>query len=258
MGTVVYMAPEQARGRWSDVDGRTDSSPSAHDVQPDLRPLRARSGYAERTAPCSDVPSCHQSRERCTGRSTGLVEVVDRSLAYERDARYVDAAAMQNAVRLAYHGLLGKPITTAPRLLVPADAPFDPGDSAELHDGRAAASGPFEDDARSLPGTAPRERLRRRSWCRCARAHVPAHADTPRRPPPQRHRRLPMRRTRLRARRRAPRFPPWNQLALPRCCRPATCRRLSRSRPPEPRSRGGRSRKRPRREYATTQRPPRP
>jgi serine/threonine-protein kinase len=50
-----------------------------------------------------------------------LAELVDRALRYEKEERWPDAAAMQNAVRAAYHGLFGEPITTAPRLQVPDD-----------------------------------------------------------------------------------------------------------------------------------------
>jgi len=94
------MAPEQARGRAEQVDARTDlwavgatiftalSGRRVHEAETNNEELLAAMA---RPAPslaiaAPDLPQC-------------LVDFVDRALAYERDDRWSDAAAMQAALR---------------------------------------------------------------------------------------------------------------------------------------------------------------
>jgi serine/threonine-protein kinase len=53
----------------------------------------------------------------------GVAHVVDRALAFDKSARWRDARHMQEGVRHAFHDRYGAPITTAPRLDVPATVP---------------------------------------------------------------------------------------------------------------------------------------
>lgn len=100
LGTLPYMAPEQALGRRSEIDGRVDlfalgatmfrilSGRKVHEAQSEAELLMA---MASRPAPplksvAPDVPD-------------GLAAVVDLALAFSRDARYPDARTMQLDVR---------------------------------------------------------------------------------------------------------------------------------------------------------------
>jgi serine/threonine-protein kinase len=120
MGTPAYMPQEQARGRWSEVDARSDlwavgatmfsalTGRLVHEAQTVNEQLLA--------AMTRQAPSL--SAFGITNPSD-LVAVVDRALAYDKNDRWPDARAMQHAVRVTYQALIGAPITTAPRLTVP-------------------------------------------------------------------------------------------------------------------------------------------
>ena len=99
LGTPAFMAPEQALARWAEVDTRSDlfslgatmftlaSGKLVHEGQtaPELL-VAAASRPARRIASVlADVP-------------TSLSVVIDRALAFERDARWASAAEMREAL----------------------------------------------------------------------------------------------------------------------------------------------------------------
>jgi eukaryotic-like serine/threonine-protein kinase len=100
MGTPAYMPPEQARGRWDEVDARSDlwavgatmftllTGRCVHEANTlNETLLRAMTQPASKLATAlPEVPSA-------------IAAVVDRALAFDRDARWPDAATMQHAVR---------------------------------------------------------------------------------------------------------------------------------------------------------------
>jgi hypothetical protein len=108
MGTPAFMAPEQARARWDEVDGRTDlwavgatmftllSGRYVHEAASEHEQLILS---ATRRAPslAGIVPAT----------SAAVAAIVDRALAFERDLRWPDAASMQQAVRTALEALGG-------------------------------------------------------------------------------------------------------------------------------------------------------
>ncbi len=124
MGTPYYMAPEQARGLWDEVDGRTDlwavgatmyhllSGQFVHDGRTTNELL-----LAAMTKPAPPIASVAPNIARA------VAHVVDRALAFEREARWRDAHHMQESVRHAFHDRHGTPIDTAPRLVVPETVP---------------------------------------------------------------------------------------------------------------------------------------
>ncbi len=102
LGTPCFMAPEQARGRTDLVDARTDlwataallfASLTGRPVHGDGVPSEALARAMIRAAPpirsiVHEVPDA-------------VARVVDRGLAFDREARFQDARSMQFAVRLA-------------------------------------------------------------------------------------------------------------------------------------------------------------
>ncbi|HEX3850717.1 MAG TPA: serine/threonine-protein kinase [Polyangiaceae bacterium] len=121
MGTPSFMAPEQARGRWEEVDGRTDlwaigatmftllSGRFVHQAETINETLVL--AVTERAPSLSKVsPSVHPA----------LAELVDKSLMYERELRFQSASEFRAAVKAAYATLTGD--ESMPGLAVPSSS----------------------------------------------------------------------------------------------------------------------------------------
>jgi len=102
LGTPAFMAPEQALGRWQEVDGRTDiwavgatafTLLSGHFVHEASTIQEQLVFSATRPAPPlrSMTPSVPDE----------IAQVIDRSLAFHREQRFVDARTMRGALRQA-------------------------------------------------------------------------------------------------------------------------------------------------------------
>ncbi|MCC6897602.1 MAG: protein kinase [Polyangiaceae bacterium] len=123
MGTPAFMSPEHARGLWDDVDARSDlwsvgammfnliSGRTVHEGRTTNEVLlSAMSQPAPPLSSVSNVPD-------------HVAAVINRALAFDKKNRWPDARSMQTAVRTAYHGLHGSPISTHPKLTVPPSVP---------------------------------------------------------------------------------------------------------------------------------------
>jgi serine/threonine-protein kinase len=126
MGTPAFMPPEQARGLWDHVDAQTDvwavgataftllTGLLVHEARtPNEQLLAAMTAQAR---PLADV---------APGLPQHVNDLVDRALAFDKKDRWLDARAMQSAVRVAYQVMIGNPITTAPKLVVPLAIDID-------------------------------------------------------------------------------------------------------------------------------------
>src|SRR6186713_1038459 len=108
LGTLSYMAPEQALGRRAEIDGRVDifalgatmfrvlTGKRVHEAESEAELLMA---MASKPAPplAAALP----------GIAPAVAGVVDLALAFSRDARYPDARTMQGDVRALRQGQPG-------------------------------------------------------------------------------------------------------------------------------------------------------
>jgi len=124
MGTLGFMAPEQARGRWELVDARTDlwSIGATMFTMLSGRYVHVAATANEQlleamTKPAppivSYVPDLHPE----------AAKVIDRALLYERSDRWQTAKEMQAALRAAYELLTGRPLSMSPRLIISGRVP---------------------------------------------------------------------------------------------------------------------------------------
>jgi serine/threonine-protein kinase len=117
MGTPAFMAPEQALGRTREVDHRTDLWAAGATMFTLLTGRYVHEGESGNEvlvrAATQRAPSVAQVAPDVPGV---VADVVDRALAFERDARFTDAASFQLEVRRAYHALYGRDaVIQAPR-----------------------------------------------------------------------------------------------------------------------------------------------
>jgi hypothetical protein len=123
MGTPAFMAPEQARGLWDEVDAQSDlfavgatmfallSGRTVHDGRTQNEEMLSAMTVPVR--PLSSVlPNVAQT----------VAHAVDGALAFDKANRWSDARSMQEAVRSAYADRTGKRISMAPRPVVPEPA----------------------------------------------------------------------------------------------------------------------------------------
>lgn len=144
MGTPAFCAQEQARGRWDEVDHRTDlysvgatlftclTGTHVHEAETSSEQLALAIGATARSL--ADVMP-HAPRE--------LVELVDTALSYDKEDRFQSARAMRAAVQRVKAGL---PLTK--KVSTPAPPPSG-----------ARTFGPMELDPESIRPAAPVSQL---------------------------------------------------------------------------------------------------
>ena len=131
MGTPVFMAPEQVRGRWADVDGQSDlwslgatmfwllSGTTVHDE-----------GTVQEQLAATFLVPARPMRTVDPTIPLALAAVVDRALRLEKKERWKDARAMRRALRTAYEQVNGKPMPSPAAALSIAPRPPAPRPSA--------------------------------------------------------------------------------------------------------------------------------
>jgi eukaryotic-like serine/threonine-protein kinase len=120
MGTPAFMSPEQARGLWDEVDGRSDLwavGATMFDLLTGRVVHEGRTANEQLLHAMTKEPPLLESV--LPNASPAVCHLVNRALAFEKDRRWPNASRMQVAVRQAYYDRYASPITTSPRLVVP-------------------------------------------------------------------------------------------------------------------------------------------
>ncbi len=100
MGTPAFMPPEQARGRWEQIDGRSDLWAVGATMFVALTGRQVHEGETvnEELLSAMTVPA-PSLRDLAPSLPAPLIELVDRALAFEQEERWSDARTMQAAAR---------------------------------------------------------------------------------------------------------------------------------------------------------------
>jgi serine/threonine protein kinase len=111
MGTPAFMAPEQALAKWDEVDGRTDLWAVGATMFTLLSGQHVHEGANGNEQFVKSATQAARSVASCTkGLPRSVIALVDRALKFDRNARWPDARAMQDAVSGAYEALTGSPL----------------------------------------------------------------------------------------------------------------------------------------------------
>jgi serine/threonine-protein kinase len=120
IGTPAFMAPEQARGRWQDVDGRTDLWAVGATLYTLLTGKFVHAGEnAQETLALAATRPARSIAERRPDLHPRLIAFVDQALSYDMAARFPDAATMQHVLRLTYAQMEGNETSQVMKLAIP-------------------------------------------------------------------------------------------------------------------------------------------
>jgi hypothetical protein len=135
LGTPAYMSPEQAMGLVDQLDGRADLFSVGAMIHALVTGQRINNGRTENEAlimaATTPVPSVARI---APDLPIGLIQLIDKSLAWDRRNRHSDAREMQTAVRELLQTLAPTEVSTgpaaapavAPPVAAPAPAPVAP------------------------------------------------------------------------------------------------------------------------------------
>src|SRR5882724_3783934 len=124
MGTPAFMAPEQARGRWDDVDGQTDLWALGATLFTLLTGKYVHEGQTvNETLALAVTQPARSIKTLRADLPERVARLIDKALAYAKPDRFVDARAMQAEVRIIYAVLAGKDVSQAEQLSVPDPEP---------------------------------------------------------------------------------------------------------------------------------------
>ncbi|HEY6724670.1 MAG TPA: protein kinase, partial [Polyangiaceae bacterium] len=137
LGTLPYMAPEQALGRRTEVDGRVDLFALGAMAFRVLarRKIHEADSEAELLMKMASSPAPPLARH-APNLPPAVHQVVDMALAFSRDARYPDALTMQQDVRDV---LAGRPPRHATQRQTARDVQTRVGVAAPVSSGRRVA-----------------------------------------------------------------------------------------------------------------------
>jgi eukaryotic-like serine/threonine-protein kinase len=120
MGTPAFMAPEQARGKWEDVDERTDLWAVGATMFTLLTGDYVHEGETvNETLALAVTQPARSVRALRPDLHPSLIQLVDKALRYDKRERWADAHSMQEALRRVYLSVQGEDVSRAPALSVP-------------------------------------------------------------------------------------------------------------------------------------------
>lgn len=119
MGTPAFMAPEQALGQNEHVDARTDLWAVGATMLTLLSGRYLHEGQSLSAVLMGATQPAPRARSLVPGMPAPVAELIDRALAFDPDARWPGARAMQRAVREAFassnlSGRVGLPSSVPP------------------------------------------------------------------------------------------------------------------------------------------------
>ncbi len=126
LGTPAYMPPEQARGRFREVDGRSD----LFSVAAVARALLSGRGVHEGSTAAEVLISAATrpvgpTREVAPTLGPEVAAVLDRALSFDKDGRFPDPSSMRAAWRAAVAAPAPRPVTSKTIPLVAAPSQPD-------------------------------------------------------------------------------------------------------------------------------------
>jgi serine/threonine protein kinase len=163
MGTAGFMAPEQALGRWNDVDARTDLWAVGATL---FALLTGKTVDEQEGSALGQTPSLGT---RLPALDTRVVKLVDRALALQREERWPDAVTMQTAITAILADLppnapapgrdgavaTALPSTSTELARGPIPTPTEPDEPAGFEKTEPAPTPPMESNAPVGPLTEP-------------------------------------------------------------------------------------------------------
>jgi serine/threonine-protein kinase len=127
MGTPAFMAPEQAKGRWDEVDGQTDLWALGATLFTLLTGQYVHEGQTvNETLALAVTQPARPIKQLKPDLPDRVAALVDKALSYAKPSRFVDARAMQAEVRITYAQLSGQDVSQAVQLSVPDPEPSAP------------------------------------------------------------------------------------------------------------------------------------
>lgn len=188
MGTLDFMPPEQARGKWDGVGAQADiwSVGASMFMLLTGRPVHEEPTMDGQIKAVTTRPP-RSIRSLRPDLPASVVALVDRALAFLPRDRWADAFSMQEAVRDAYNRLGGEQVPTTlrpPPVETPTEAGIPvatPSWDTDLAQTRALSKVRFDEDdvTRALPPSLPLADFLDRALAAPSPRPQPAHPATP-------------------------------------------------------------------------------
>jgi serine/threonine protein kinase len=153
LGTPAFMAPEQALAKSSEIDGRTDVWAVGATL---FTLLSGEFVHVGENAPQIMVKAATTPARSVTtvapSTPAGVVQIVDRAIAFDKATRWPSAAAMRDAIRDTYLAMFGEAISRAPLAAL-----FPRQDQSAPHTEHTGPGGspPADPNDASAPATRP-------------------------------------------------------------------------------------------------------